>query len=134
MMAELSRVEKNVILVIDDEPSIADALKIILEDKGYDVLVAGTGLSGVEQSRQHRVDLIITDLQLPDISGLEVLSAIRERDPQSAVIMMTAHGTPEVSAEATRRGAYTVLPKPFLPSEVLNQVAAALSKRRSLAP
>jgi DNA-binding response OmpR family regulator len=121
--------ERIVILVIDDEPSIADALQMILEDKGYDVILAMTGRRGVEQTSDHRIDLIITDLQLPDMSGLDVLSAIRERDPHSPVIIITAHGSDEVNTEAARRGAYVVLSKPFLPSEVLNHVAAALAAR-----
>ena len=122
--------EKIVILVIDDEPTIADALQLILEDNGYDVIVAMTGRGGVEQTCDHRIDLTITDLQLPDISGLDVLSAIRERDPHSPVIIITAHGSEEVNMEAAKRGAFAVLSKPFLPSEVLNHVAAALATRR----
>jgi DNA-binding NtrC family response regulator len=120
---------KIVILVIDDEPSIADALRLILEDKGYAVVLAMNGSRGVEQTICHRIDLTITDLQLPDMSGLDVLSAIRERDPHSPVIIITAHGSEEVNAEAARRGAFAVLSKPFLPSDVLNHVAAALATR-----
>jgi DNA-binding response OmpR family regulator len=121
--------EKIVILVIDDEPSIADALQLILEDKGYAVILAMTGRSGVEQTSAHRIDLTITDLQLPDMSGLDVLNAIRELNPRSPVIIITAHGSEEVNTEAARRGAFAVLSKPFLPSEVLNKVAAALAVR-----
>jgi DNA-binding NtrC family response regulator len=131
MIEEQTSGEKKLILIIDDEPSIADALKIILEDKGYDVLVMMTGHRGIEQTSACQVDLTITDLQLPDMSGLDVLSAIRERDPESPVIIITAHGSREVDAEAARRGAFAVLPKPFLPAEVLDQVKAALMNRRT---
>jgi two-component system phosphate regulon sensor histidine kinase PhoR len=123
--------EKAVILVIDDEPSIADALKLILEDKGYDVLVSLSGRRGVEQTCASRIDLTITDLQLPDFSGFDVLTAIREREPESLVILITAYGSDEIKAEAASRGAFSVLSKPFYPAEVLNQVAAALATRKT---
>lgn len=126
-MVELASGAKAVILVIDDEPSVADAVKIILEDNGYAVLVAATGRSGFERACERRIDLAIVDLQLPDMSGLDVLSSVREREPDGRVIMITSHGSPEIDAEAARRGAFTVLPKPFLPADLLKQVAAALA-------
>lgn len=131
MRVEEATTAGAVILVIDDEPSIADALKMILEDKGYRVLLAMTGRGGLDQKCEHAVDLTITDLQLPDMSGLDVLSAIRAVDAESQVIIITAHGSQEVDDEAARRGAFAVLPKPFLPSDVLGQVSAALAARRN---
>lgn len=126
-MAKLAGRAQPVILVIDDEPSIADALKIILEDSGYSVLIAVTGRSGFALACEGRVDLSIIDIQLPDMSGLDVLSAIHEREPDGRVIIITSHGSPEIEAEAARRGAFTVLPKPFLAIDLLRQVAAALA-------
>ena len=126
-MIKLADGAKAVILVIDDEPSVADALKMILEDSGYIVLVAVTGRSGVERTCERRIDLLIVDLNLPDISGLDVLSAVRVREPDGRVIIITSHGSPEIDAEAARRGAITVLAKPFLPSELLQQVTSALA-------
>lgn len=117
------------VLVIDDEPSVADALKIILEDNGYTVAVAGTGRDGLEQASRQRFDVTITDLRLPDMSGLEVLRGICKQNPESLVILITAHGTSEVIAEARSCGAFDVLPKPFLPSEILNLVKTALKNQ-----
>jgi DNA-binding NtrC family response regulator len=119
---------KTVILVIDDEPTVADAVKIILEDSGYVVVTAITGRSGFERACECRIDLAIVDLQLPDMSGLDVLSAVREREPDARVIIITAHGSPDIDAEAARRGAFIVLPKPFHSSDLLKQVAAALTR------
>lgn len=127
-MAELAGGAKAVILVIDDEPSVADALKIILEDSGYAVIVAVTGRSGFERACERRIDLTIVDLQLPDMCGLDVLSAVREREPDGRVIIITSHGSPELETEAAKRGAFTVLPKPFLASDLLKQVTAALAR------
>jgi DNA-binding NtrC family response regulator len=112
--------EKIDILVIDDEPIVADALMTILSDSGYEVAIARTGLEGLGKLNRQRFAVTITDLQLPDISGLEVLSRIRQKDPNSFVIVITAHSTPEIIAESLRRGALSVLAKPFFPSDVLD--------------
>jgi two-component system response regulator PilR (NtrC family) len=122
--------EKMSILIIDDEPSIADALNLILSDSGYDVSVALTGREGLERARRRRFDVAITDLRLPDMSGLEVLSHFRETDPDVPVIIITAHSTPEVVAESLSRGAVDVLPKPFFPSDVFALLDKALNKDR----
>ncbi len=111
---------KSAVLIIDDEPSVADALKVIFNDNGYDAVVARTGGEGLEQAGDHQFDLMITDLQLPDISGLEVLALVREMNPQHRVIIITAHISPEIIARAADGGAVTVLAKPFLPSDILN--------------
>lgn len=110
------------VLIIDDEPSVADALGIILRDHGYDVVIAGTGREGLEVAITRRFDVTITDLRLPDMSGLEVLSQIKQEDPSSQVIVITAYGTPEAVADSMRLGAVQVLAKPFLPVEVLNLI------------
>lgn len=121
---------KAAVLVIDDEPSVADALGMILGESGYEVIVAATGLSGLEQADHKRFDVTITDLRLPDISGLEVLARIREKDPTTIVIVITAYSTQEVVAELLDHGAMQVLRKPFSPSEILKSIDTALSNRR----
>lgn len=114
-------------LVIDDEPSVADALRIILEDECFHVVVAGNGRDGIEQATRGNFSLIITDLRLPDMSGLDVLNALSVSGVRSAVILITSHGTPEIFAEARRRGVAGVLSKPFLPSEILQLVRETLA-------
>jgi len=121
---------KGKILVIDDELSVGDALRIIFEDEGYEAVVALTGLEGLALARRLRFDLVISDVRLPDVSGLEVLDALCGECPGCAVILITAHGTSKLSAEARARGAFGVLQKPFLPSEALSLISAALREIR----
>lgn len=116
-------VEKSdTILIIEDEPSVADALRLILEDLGHHVLAAETGRGGLELARRERVRLVITDLRLPDISGLDVLGALGLEQPHVPVILITSHGTTEIFAEALRVGASAVLSKPFAPAEIVRLV------------
>ena len=117
------------ILVIDDEPSVADALEIILSDKGYEVAVALNGRDGIKQASESRFDIVITDLRLPDMSGLDVLGHVIAGDPDSVVIIISAHSTPEVVAESMRLGALDVLPKPFYPAEVLSLIDQGLLRK-----
>ena len=117
------------ILVIDDETSVRDALRMILEDEGFEVVSASRGVEGVELARRSRFDLTITDLRLPDMSGLDVLSAVRFAHGGGRAILISAHATREVCAEARTRGAVGVLHKPFPPSEILRHVAGALAAR-----
>src|ERR1043165_3384888 len=116
------------VLIIDDEPSVADALKTILEDHGYETALAHTGGNGLEQSAAQRFDLTITDYQLPDMSGLDVLAAIRRRAVACPVLIITAYPSPELRALAAERGALDVLSKPFLPSDILAVVEQALAE------
>jgi two-component system, NtrC family, response regulator PilR len=117
------------ILVIDDEPSVADALEIILKDSGYEVAVALNGRDGIKRANESRFDVVITDLRLPDMSGLDVLGHMISEDPDSIVIIISAHSTPEVVAESIRLGALDVLPKPFYPSEVLGLIDQGLLRK-----
>ena len=117
------------ILVIDDEPSVADALEIILKDSGYEVSVALNGRDGVNHANNSRFDIVITDLRLPDMSGMDVLGHVLGANPNTIVIVISAHSTPEIVTESISRGALEVLPKPFYPSDVLNLINEALLKR-----
>ena len=124
------RPEKKIgVLVIDDEPSVGDALKLILDDNGYTAVVARTGRDGLEQVRRQRFDVTITDLRLPDMSGLDVLRAIRQEDANNLVIIITAYGTSEIIVELLRHGAIDVLSKPFFPSDILKLINGALGNR-----
>jgi len=116
------------VLVIDDEPSVADALRMILEDEGFAVVVAATGREGLEQARRKTFGVTITDLRLPDMDGLEVIAFIRENCEGGAVILITSYSTPEICARARELGASGVVSKPFLPSEIVGAVNAVLKK------
>jgi DNA-binding response OmpR family regulator len=112
------------VLVIDDEPSVTDALRIILEDQGFEVAVAATGREGIEHARLAKFDVIITDLRLPDINGLDLIVTAREGDMARKVILITSYATEEVIEQALTRGAGSVVLKPFPPSEIIQQINA----------
>ena len=121
------------ILIIDDEPSIAEALALILEDQGYSVVLARCGRDGIGEAQRRAFDVTITDLRLPDMTGLDVLKAICAEQPDNRVIVMTAYGSSEMIRELKACGAVEVLKKPFLPSEIISLIEGALKERGVLA-
>ncbi|MBC8229065.1 sigma-54-dependent Fis family transcriptional regulator [bacterium] len=104
---------ETTILVVDDEPGIIAMLSGLLKDEGYAVVTADSGREALNQIKQTRVDLVMLDLRLPDLDGLEVLRRIRFDDATLPVIMMSAHGTIPTAVEATKLGAYDFIEKPF---------------------
>ena len=112
------------VLVIDDEPSVTDALRMILEDQGFEVVIAATGREGIERARLAKFDVIITDLRLPDANGLDLIVIAREGRMARKVILITSYATDEVIAQALMRGAVSVVLKPFLPAEIIRQINA----------
>ena len=119
---------KTEILVIDDERSVADALQVILESEGFSVTLAATGREGVERARQGKFRLAITDLRLPDMSGMEVLQTLQAEHSGLGVILITSYGTPEILAEALVCGAAGTLDKPFSPSEIVRLITSVLDR------
>jgi DNA-binding NtrC family response regulator len=119
---------KFTILVIDDEPIVGDALMTVLSDNGYDVDVVRTGREGLDKTSKQQFDVTITDLRLSDMLGIDVLRHIREKDPSSRVIIITAYSTPEIVSESKKLGAIDVLAKPFSPSDVLGLLNKTLCK------
>src|SRR5512146_2543519 len=123
------------ILLIEDDRSTASALQKVLQDEGYAVTVAGRGDLGLSQARQRECDLVITDLKLPGLSGMDLIAQLHTAKPKLPIIMMTAHGTTETAIEATKLGACEYLVKPFEADELLDLVATAVaSARRMSAP
>lgn len=120
--------QKFRVLVIDDEPFVADALQLILTAGGYDVDVAASGCDGLVRLTRQHFDLIITDLVLPDLSGLDVIKQIREQSPRSHVILITAHGSQELATSAIESGASDVLFKPFPPTVISESVRRTLAR------
>lgn len=118
------------ILVIDDEKKMHRILQISLEGLGYEVTTASSGLEGVEMARSHMPSLVITDMKMPGMSGMEVLQEIKKMDEDVPVIIMTAYGTVESAVEAMKRGAYDYILKPFDIGEMEVIVDKALRYRR----
>jgi DNA-binding NtrC family response regulator len=116
------------ILIIDDEPNIVSLLIKVLHDEGYGVLAASGGREGVAVADRELVHLALVDLTMPDLSGLEVLKALKERDPGMPVIIMTAYATAETAVEAMKQGALDYLIKPFSMDELKIQIRRALEE------
>jgi DNA-binding response OmpR family regulator len=115
------------VLIVEDEPHLCDALRLILEDRGFSVATAATGCAGIELARRGGFGLVITDLRLPDMTGLDVLRAVRDTNPLAALILTTSYGSPETFAEARSLGAAAILDKPFSPSQLLRMIDAMLA-------
>ncbi|HEY5997757.1 MAG TPA: sigma-54 dependent transcriptional regulator [bacterium] len=120
------------VLVIDNEEGICRMVEAVLADGGYEVGVSTQPLEAVAAFAPGRWDLVITDVKMPGLDGLEVLRRVRELDPVVPVVMITAYATVEMSIQALRRGAYDIITKPFEPEELLHRVGNALSQTRLL--
>jgi DNA-binding NtrC family response regulator len=107
------------ILVIDDESSVRDALLMILSEQGCLVETAADGVEAKRLLDGAPFDLVFTDLRLPDTSGIDLISHIKGDNPETEVILMTAHGSLDVTIEAIKRGAYYYIEKPFTPDQVI---------------
>src|SRR5437016_6304082 len=118
------------ILLIEDDPGIAEGLKKELESEGYTVRLASRGDEGLTLARENHCDLVLTDLKMPGLTGLELVDQLHATKPKLPIIMMTAFGTTETAIEATKLGAYDYLLKPFDMGELLDLVAKAVASSR----
>jgi len=121
------------ILVIDDKENVRKMLSKTLEMEGYEVEAVEDGFIGLEKAKEKKYDLVLTDLKLPKMDGLEVLTKVKELDPEMAVIVMTAYGTVETAVQAMKEGAFDYLAKPFDPDHLNVLIKRALENRRLLA-
>ncbi len=114
------------ILVVDDEESMREMLEYLLTKQGYDVTCAESGKRAIKLLDETRFDLLICDIRLGDITGLDVLRVSKAKNPDTVVIMISAYVTTEVAVEAMNEGAYDYVPKPFDNDELKTTVANAL--------
>lgn len=117
---------KDRILVVDDERSVTDALALILTEQGYEVEVAGSHAEAADFLARRSFNLVFTDLRLPDSSGIKLLSHVKTETPDTEVILMTAHGSLDVTIEAIKKGAFYYLEKPFTLDQVVMLTERAL--------
>ena len=115
------------ILIVDDEKNYLTILSALLEDEGFEVLTAPGGSEALEIHKSSDLDLILTDMKMPKMDGIELLENIKENDPDLPVIMMTAHGTVDKAVEAIQKGAYTYILKPFDNERLIIYVKKATS-------
>jgi DNA-binding NtrC family response regulator len=118
------------ILVVDDEEQMRDLLAKVLERKGYQVAVSADGSEALALLEREPVDLVVTDVRMPGLDGMEALRAIRELNPETIVLIMTGFGSIDQAVQAVKDGAYDYINKPFKIDEMLLTIEKALEERR----
>ncbi len=121
------------ILVVDDEPELSRALSKLLGRNGYHVLTAGNGEEGLALLRQEEIHLVLSDLQMPKMGGLDLLKAGQVIAPHAEFVIITGHGTIETAVDAMKSGAYDFIEKPFSTTTTLKVVRKALEKQNLIA-
>jgi two-component system, NtrC family, response regulator HydG len=124
--------EGGVVLIVDDEPAIVESLTKILRKEGMNVLAATDGTAGLDLLRKQRVGVLLTDLMMPQTSGMDLLRAAKTIAPETEVVLMTAYGTVETAVDAMREGAYDFVTKPLRRAHVVRIVRNALEKQSLL--
>jgi two-component system response regulator PilR (NtrC family) len=114
------------ILIVDDELSMRELLELLLKREGYRVALAENGRKAIEKIKKAHFDLLLCDIRLGDITGLEVLREVKKKDPDTVVIMISAYASAETAVEAMNDGAYDYVPKPFDKNELKQTIANAL--------
>ena len=123
-------VEKATILVIDDEKAMRDSCCQVLTKEGYQAETAVDGDTGLQKIRELKPDLVLVDLKMPGMSGMELLEKVADIDPNIVCVVITGYATIESAVEAMKRKAYDFLPKPFTPDELRIITKRGLEKRR----
>ena len=118
------------VLVVDDERGMREFLTIMLQKEGYDVTSAGSGKEALEYIAQKAYDIVITDVRMPNITGVDVLKTVKECSPETVVIIVTAYASTETAVEAMKQGAYDYITKPFKIEEIKLIIRNALEKRK----
>jgi two-component system NtrC family response regulator len=118
------------ILIVDDEKNYLLVLQALLEDAGYEVITCDNASEALEVITSHDLDLVITDMRMPGVDGMEFLVQLRGLQPEIPVIMMTAYATVEKAVEAMKRGAFDYITKPFKNEELILTIRKALEMHR----
>jgi two-component system response regulator HydG len=122
----------GIILIVDDEPAIVESLTKIFRREGMTVLSATDGNAGLDLLRKHRVGVLLTDLMMPQTTGMDLLRAAKTIAPETEVVLMTAYGTVETAVDAMKEGAYDFVTKPLKRAHVVRIVRNALEKQSLL--
>ena len=120
---------KGLILVVDDEEAARQSLADILRLEGYQVKTAANGEAAVKAIEADEYDVMLLDIKMPGMSGIEVLKVATEMRPESQVIMLTAHGTLETAIDALRNGAHDYMLKPASPKNIMSSIGLAMEER-----
>ena len=118
------------ILVIDDESGILDALRILLKNEGFDVTTAQGGKAGLDALKTSAPDVVLTDVRMPQVGGIDILTAVREQDAETPVILMTAQASLQSAIQAVNQGAFHYIQKPFSNDDLVSICRRAVEHRR----
>jgi DNA-binding response OmpR family regulator len=120
------------ILLVDDEASIRLTLGVMLQRTGYDVISAESGAEAVDRLERQAFDLLLVDLKMPEMDGMQVVAAARQRQPDLAIIVLTGHGSLDTAVEGLHQGIFDYLLKTTEPAQVIERVRAGLAAREQL--
>ena len=123
---------KGRILVIDDEDIVRTSCSRALAPEGYEVTLARNGIEGLKVIGEGQCDVVLTDLKMPDMDGIEVLKKIKEGWPQIEVIIITGYQTVDTAVKSIKLGAFDYIEKPFTPDALLAAVAKAMDRKRAV--
>ena len=118
------------ILIVDDEQPVCTSIAEVLGDGNYEIDTALSGEEALTQAKHVSYDVVITDLMMPGISGMELLRTMKERNPQTIFIMVTGYPSVKSAVQAMKSGAFDYMPKPFTPNDIRSLVVRALTKKR----
>jgi DNA-binding NtrC family response regulator len=121
---------KGNILIIDDEEIVSASCSRLLEPEGYSVKTANKGSKGLALLKSQAFDLVLTDLMMPDMDGIEVLRNIKDTWPETEVIIMTGYGTVKTAIRAMKIGVFDYIEKPFTPDDLISLIAKALERKK----
>lgn len=120
---------KGKVLVIDDEEIVRISCRRALSPEGYEVSQAQNGIEGLQMLEKERYDLVLTDLKMPDMDGIEVLRIIRKKWPEVQVIIITGYQTVDTAVKSIKLGAFDYIEKPFTPDALVSAVTNAMAGR-----
>jgi len=126
----MTTVQLKRVLVVDDEDNIRHMLSMILEREGYEVVPVGSAEEAEAELSQGAYDVLLSDIRMPRVDGLELLDRVQRSHPQMVVVMMSAYGNVDTAIEAMKRGAYDYIPKPFKPDEIVLLLRKAEERER----
>src|SRR3954452_1509866 len=118
------------VLVVDDEEAIREGLEMLLQSEGYSVELAQNGIEGIQKIESRAYDLVLLDLMMPDISGMDVLSEVRKRDRETPIFMITAYGSVEAAVHALKLGANDYFSKPWDNEKLIIEIDRMIARRR----
>jgi DNA-binding NtrC family response regulator len=133
-VAKQERAGRPRVLLMEDEPSLAQGLKMVLSKQGYEVELADTGLRALGSLGTKNFDLLVADLMLPDVDGMEVLRTVKETKPETQIIVITGYATVPTAVDSMKLGALDYLPKPFTMDEFMGAVGKAAKMKAEALP